>query len=120
MEGVVVTAKRPGLDRAVSVTTDAQGRHSRRLNRANTLSASAPSATTSARRPRLPSSRKGRHSRHQAQEDQNLASQLTNAEWMMSIPAGRARAPLLNTGCHTLERAQRSTHDPTVDAGHHP
>src|SRR5262249_56837816 len=43
----------------------------------------------------------------------NLASQLTNAEWMMSIPGTEEqKAPLLNcTGCHTLERVMRSTHD---------
>ena len=43
----------------------------------------------------------------------NLASQLTNAEWMMSIPGtDDQKATLLNcTGCHTLERIVRSTHD---------
>ena len=43
----------------------------------------------------------------------NLASQLTNAEWMMSIPGTEEqKATLLNcVGCHTLERIVRSTHD---------
>ena len=43
----------------------------------------------------------------------NLASQLTNAEWMMSIPGTEAqKAALLDCGsCHTLERIMRSTHD---------
>ena len=43
----------------------------------------------------------------------NLAGQLTNAEWMMSIPGTEEqKAALLNcTGCHTLERIMRSTHD---------
>ena len=43
----------------------------------------------------------------------NLASQLTNAEWMMSIPGTEEqKAMLLDcTGCHTLERVVRSTHD---------
>jgi sugar lactone lactonase YvrE len=43
----------------------------------------------------------------------NLASQLTNAEWMMSIPGTEdQKAQLLNcTSCHTLERIVRSTHD---------
>ena len=36
----------------------------------------------------------------------NLASQLSNAEWMMSIPGTEEqKAMLLDcTGCHTLER----------------
>jgi virginiamycin B lyase len=43
----------------------------------------------------------------------NLAGQLTNAEWMMSIPGTEAqKALLLNcVSCHTLERVMRSTHD---------
>src|SRR6267143_1701193 len=43
----------------------------------------------------------------------NLAGQLTNAEWMMSIPGTEEqKAGLLNcVGCHTLERVLRSTHD---------
>ena len=43
----------------------------------------------------------------------NLAGQLTNAEWMMSIPGTEEqKADLLNcVGCHTLERVVRSTHD---------
>src|SRR5262249_19504935 len=43
----------------------------------------------------------------------NLSNQLTNAEWMMSIPGNETqKAFLLNcTGCHTLDRIVRSTHD---------
>ncbi|HEX8829384.1 MAG TPA: hypothetical protein VF778_14875, partial [Xanthobacteraceae bacterium] len=43
----------------------------------------------------------------------NLASQLSNAEWMMSIPGTEAqKSALLDcVGCHTLERIVRSTHD---------
>ena len=43
----------------------------------------------------------------------NLAGQLTNAEWMMSIPGTEdQKAGTLNcVGCHTLERVVRSTHD---------
>lgn len=42
----------------------------------------------------------------------NLPAQLTNAEWMMSVPGTEAqKAYLLNcNGCHTLERVVRSTH----------
>ncbi len=43
----------------------------------------------------------------------NLANQLTNAEWMMSIPGtDEQKAFLLNcTSCHTLERVVLSTHN---------
>ena len=43
----------------------------------------------------------------------NLVSQMSNAEWMMSLPGTEAdKAFLLNcVGCHTLERIVRSTHD---------
>ena len=43
----------------------------------------------------------------------NLVSQMSNAEWMMSLPGSEAdKAFLLNcVGCHTLERIVRSTHD---------
>ncbi len=43
----------------------------------------------------------------------NLPSQLTNAEWMMSMPGTEdQKAQLLNcNGCHTIERIVRSTHN---------
>jgi streptogramin lyase len=43
----------------------------------------------------------------------NLAGQLTDAEWMMSMPGtNEQKAQLLNcTGCHTLERVALSTHN---------
>ncbi len=42
-----------------------------------------------------------------------LAAQLSNAEWMASIPGHRGpEVGLLNcVGCHTLERVVRSSHD---------
>jgi len=43
----------------------------------------------------------------------NIVPQLTNAEWMLSVPGTEdQKATLLNcVGCHTLERIVRSTHD---------
>jgi virginiamycin B lyase len=43
----------------------------------------------------------------------NLSGQLTNAEWLLSIPGPEQQKKfLLNcTGCHTLERIVKSTHD---------
>ena len=43
----------------------------------------------------------------------NLAAQLNNAEWLMSMPGTDAQKKFLLdcTGCHTLERIARSTHN---------
>src|SRR5262249_1514929 len=43
----------------------------------------------------------------------NLSATLTNAEWLMSMPGTEEQKKfLLNcTGCHTLERIVRSSHD---------
>ena len=117
MEGVVVTASKPGSIVEVSVTTDAQGRYSFPESRLDpgeyaisiravgydidspAKATVAPEATTTAD--------------IRLKKTKNLASQLTNAEWMMSIPGTEEqKAELLNcVGCHTLERIARSTHN---------
>jgi streptogramin lyase len=117
MEGVVVTAHKDGSIVSVSVTSDAQGHYSFPENRLEpghyTLAIravgydlAAPAATdvvseqTSAVNLKL-------------NKTKNLAGQLTNSEWMDSIPGTEEqKAFLLNcVGCHTLERVVRSTHD---------
>ncbi|MBV8535026.1 MAG: carboxypeptidase regulatory-like domain-containing protein, partial [Alphaproteobacteria bacterium] len=117
MEGVVVTAHKPGSIVQVSVTTDAQGRYSFPQNRlepgeyelairavgydiATPAKASVEADHTGTADIRL-------------EKTKNLAGQLTNAEWMMSVPGTQdQKAQLLNcVGCHTLERIARSTHD---------
>jgi streptogramin lyase len=116
MEGVVVSAKKPGSTVMVSVTTDAQGRYTfpeGRLDpgqynlaiRAVGYDISAPTAATV--------TASGATADIKLQKTKNLASQLTNAEWMISIPGTEdQKAQLLNcTSCHTLERIVRSTHD---------
>ena len=107
MEGVVVTAHKDGSVVSVSVTTNAQGVYSfpeDRLEPGHYID----------RQPR-----RRIRSRRQAGADvvgekttnvdlkldktKNLADQLTNAEWMMSIPGTEdQKAALLNcTSCHT-------------------
>src|SRR3989441_8856196 len=117
MEGVVVTARRPGSIVQVSVTTDEKGRYSFPRDRLQpgqyTLSIRAvgydidsPATATVADEDAATADMKLKKTR-------NLAGQLTNAEWMMSIPGTEEqKAGLLNcVGCHTLERVMRSTHD---------
>ena len=52
-------------------------------------------------------------SRSSSKKSKNLSARLTNAEWLMSIPGtDEQKRFLLNcTGCHTLERIMKSTHD---------
>jgi virginiamycin B lyase len=117
MEGVVVTAKRPGSIVQVSVTTDAQGRYIFPENRLEpgeyTISIRAVGYDIGSPTKATVESEKTAAADIKLKKTKNLASQLTNAEWMMSIPGTEEqKAPLLNcTGCHTLERIMRSTHD---------
>jgi streptogramin lyase len=117
MEGVVVTAKKPGSIVQVSVTTDAQGRYAFPENRLEpgeyTISIRAVGYDINATTKATVEPEKTATADIKLKKTKNLASQLTNAEWMMSIPGTEEqKAPLLNcTGCHTLERIMRSTHD---------
>jgi virginiamycin B lyase len=117
MEGVVVTAHKDGSIVSVSVTTDAQGRYAfpeSRLEpghysiaiRAVGYDLGAPAATEIV-------GEKTASLDLKLDKTTNLAHQLTNAEWMMSIPGTEEqKSGLLNcVGCHTLERIVRSTHD---------
>jgi streptogramin lyase len=117
MEGVVVTAHKDGSIVSVSVITDAKGHYAfpeSRLEpghytlaiRAVGYDLSAPAATNVA-------------AEQTANVDlklvptKDLPGQLTDNEWMMSVPGTEEqKAMLLNcTSCHTLERIVKSTHD---------
>ena len=117
MEGVVVTAKKAGAKVSVSVVTDAQGRYSFPADRVepgqysltiravgydlgSKTTADVAAETTATVDLKLAKTRR-------------LPSQLTNAEWMASLPGTEEqKSPLLNcVGCHTLERIVRSSHD---------
>src|SRR3982074_1434197 len=116
-EGVVVSAKLDGSTITVSVITDKQGRYSFPANRLEPghyklkiravgydldgqgTADLAPQKTTTADL--------------KLRKTKNIVPQLTNAEWLLSIPGTtEQKATLLNcVGCHTLERIVRSTHD---------
>lgn len=117
MEGVVVTAHKDGSIVSVSVTSDARGRYAFPDNklvpgeykitiRAVGYEISVPTTADVVAEKTVTADIKLKKTR-------NLASQLSNAEWMMSIPGTEEqKAMLLDcTGCHTLERIVRSTHD---------
>ena len=117
MEGVVVTARKPGSIVQVSVTTDAQGRYAFPENRLEpgeyAISIRAVGYDISAPAKAIVEPETTTTTDIKLNKTSNLASQLTNAEWMMSIPGTEEqKAALLNcVGCHTLERIVRSTHD---------
>jgi virginiamycin B lyase len=117
MEGVVVTASRPDSIVQVSVTTDAQGRYafpeSRLAPGEYTINIRAVGYDIDAPTKATVESEKTTTTDIKLKKTKNLAGQLTNAEWMMSIPGTEEqKSVLLNcTSCHTVERIMRSTHD---------
>jgi virginiamycin B lyase len=117
MEGVIVNAKKDGSTVTVSVVTNDQGRYSfpaGRLEaghyalstRATGYDLEGPNAVDLASGAPASVDLKLRKTK-------NLSKQLTNAEWMMSMPGSDDdRLQLLNcVSCHTLERIVKSTHD---------
>jgi virginiamycin B lyase len=118
MEGVIVSAKQPKGTVTVSVVTDRDGRYSFPAKRlapghyfisiraegyeldGNGLADVAAGKTTT---DDLTLKKAG-----------NLAAQLNDAEWLMSIPGTeQQKKSLLNcNGCHTLQRIVQSTHTP--------
>ena len=117
MEGVLVTAQAPKSIVRVSVTTDAQGRYSFPQShlkpgryelsiRAVGYDIESPVTATVGDGDAATADIK-------LKKTKDLSRQLTNAEWMMSIPGtDDQKAQLLNcVGCHTLERVVRSTHN---------
>src|SRR5216684_3933433 len=87
MEGVVVTANKPGSIVQVSVTTDAQGRYTFPENRLDpgeyTISVRAVGYDINSPTKAIVESEKTATSDIKLKKTKNLASQLTNAEWMM-------------------------------------
>jgi virginiamycin B lyase len=120
MEGVVVTAHKDGSIVTISVTTDAKGQYSFPQSRLEpghyTLALRAvgyePSAASAADIDAAKTATADVKLTKVTNNDA-LAHQLTNAEWMMSIPGTEEqKAMLLNcTSCHTMERVMRSTHN---------
>ncbi len=117
MEGVVVSAKKDGGTVTVSVITDARGHFSfppAKLEPGHyALGARAagydldgsPAADVAAGRAATTDLK--------LKKTKNLAGQLTNVEWLLSMPGTEEQKKfLLNcTGCHTLERIVTSTHN---------
>src|SRR5689334_19305565 len=117
MEGVVVTARRAKSIVQVSVTTDAEGRYSFPRSHLQpgqyTLSTRAVGYDIASPVSANVGDDDAATADIKLTKTKNLAGQLSNAEWMMSIPGTEEqKAELLDcVGCHTLERVARSTHN---------
>ena len=117
MEGVVVTARKDGSIVSTSVTTDAKGHYAFPENRLEpghyTVAIRAIGYDLHALASANVAAERTSSLDLKLEKTHDLASQLSNAEWMMSIPGSEEqKAMLLDcVGCHTLERIVRSNHD---------
>jgi virginiamycin B lyase len=117
MEGVVVSAKKDGSTITVSVVSNDKGEFSfpaARLEPGHyTLSARAVGYDLDGPKAADVTAGQAATTDINLKPTGNLPSQLTNAEWMMSMPGTDAQKSFLLgcNGCHTIERIVRSTHD---------
>jgi virginiamycin B lyase len=117
MEGVVISAKKDGSTITVSVITDNKGRYTFPANRLDpghyTLKIRAIGYALAAPATADLAAQKTTTADLKLVKTKNIVPQLTNAEWLLSMPGtDDQKAYLLNcVGCHTLDRVVRSTHD---------
>jgi streptogramin lyase len=116
MEGVLVSAKKAGSTITVTVVSDAEGRYSfpaKKLSpgkyslkvRAVGYELESPSTIQVGKAATVADLK--------LRKTEDLAAQLSNGEWMTSMPGDdRQKGQLLNcVGCHSLERIARSRYD---------
>lgn len=117
MEGVLVNARRAGSNKTISVVTDDKGRYQFPASHLEagkyTLSIRAAGYDLAKRAVVDVAAGGAAQSDLRLIKTRDLASQLTNAEWLHSMPGTDAqkRAFLGCVGCHTLERIVRSKYD---------
>ena len=116
-EGVVVSAKRDGSTITVSVVSDDKGRFSfpaARLDPGHyALSIRAVGYDLDGPKDATVAAGQNTDIDIKLKPTRNLSAQLTNAEWLMSMPGSddQKRFLLACNSCHTLERIVKSTHD---------
>ena len=117
MEGVVISAKKPGSIVTVSVVSDDKGHYRFPVNRLEpgvyTLTIRAVGYDLDGKASAHVEAAKTTTVDLKLKPTRNLPAQLSNAEWLASFPgADRQKKALLNCiGCHDLDRIARSTHD---------
>ena len=114
LEGVLVSAKKAGSTVTITVVSDKDGRYSFPAARLDpgeySLRIRAAGYDLDNSSPVSVAADKTATSDLALRKTQDIASQLTNAEWLASMPGTDAqKGQLLNcVGCHTLERPLRS------------
>src|SRR5438034_1404006 len=117
MEGVLVSARQDGSTLTVTVVSDERGRYSFPSKRIGTgrHSLNIRAVGYELDGPRTVDLGLGKTTTAdiKLRKTTDLASQLTDAEWLASIPGTEdQKKQLLGcTNCHTLERTLKSTHD---------
>jgi virginiamycin B lyase len=113
MEGVLVSAKREGSTVTVTVVTDAQGRYSFPSSKLAPGTHAIKVRAVGYELDGSPVAKVPGQRDLALKKAGNLAAQLSNGEWMASMPGTDAqKGQLLNcVGCHTLERIARSPYD---------
>ena len=117
MEGVIVSAKREGSNITVSVITDDKGHYSfpagRLASGKYAISIRAVGYDLDGPKAAELADGKPGSADIKLKKTKNLARQLTNAEWMMSIPGTEdQKLQMINcVSCHTHERIVKSTYD---------
>jgi streptogramin lyase len=115
LEGVLVSAKKDGSNITITVVSDKDGRYSFPAARLEpgqyAMRIRAVGFDLDNTKPVTVSAGKTATADLTLRKTEDPASQLSNAEWMASIPGTDAqKGQLLNcVGCHTLERPMRST-----------
>ena len=117
MEGVVVSARKDSSTITVSVVTDDKGHFSFPASRLEpghyTLAARAIGYDLDGPKAADIAAGQAATADIKLKPTKNLTGQMTNAEWLMSIPGtdDQKRFLLNCNSCHTLERIVKSTHD---------
>jgi virginiamycin B lyase len=116
MEGVLVSARKDGSNITVTVVSDEKGRYSfpaARLEPGHyTLAIRAVGYNLQAPRA-VDVAAGGTTADVTLVKTRNLANQLSNAEWLISMPGADGQKSFLTNcvGCHTLQRIVTSNHD---------
>jgi streptogramin lyase len=118
MEGVLVSARKDGSNKTVTVVTDEKGRYrfpAARLDPGrHTITIRAVGYDLASPVNPEVTGKGAANADLKLVKSRDVAAQLTNAEWLHSAPGTpEQKRPLLScVGCHTLERIMRSKHDP--------
>jgi len=117
MEGVLVSASKTGSPVTVTVVTDKDGRFSFPVSKLTpgqySLGVRAVGYDVDAHKAIEITEQKTTTLDLQLRKTEDLAAQLSNGEWLASIPGtDQQKGQLLDcVGCHTLERIVRSKYD---------